>query len=127
MRRRLLMSNCWPKIWGTNNEIYANDLCSVNVLKVKKGGHCSYHTHVSKHNVFFVISGQLKIATEYGDSIIQADQVFTVFAGTKHKFVAMKDTVAIEVMFVKYDPKDIARDVVGFMDQEIAGSPEKVD
>ena len=113
--------NNYPKIWGTNNEIYANDLCSVNLLKVKKGGTCSYHSHVSKHNVFYVVMGQLRINTEYGDSIIKADQVFTVFAGTRHKFIAEEDTVAVEVMFVRYDSSDIERFVTGYIDQAIAG------
>lgn len=116
------MSNCWPKVWGTNNEVYANDLCSVNILRVKRGGTCSYHKHVSKHNVFHVVSGHFKIDTEYGENILFPDQVFTVYAGTLHKFVALEDSVVVEVMFVRYAEEDIVRERVGFIDPEIAGN-----
>lgn len=115
------MSNCWPKIWGTNNEIYCNDLCSVNILEVKKGGTCSVHTHITKHNVFHVISGQLKIKTDKGNSILSPGHSFTVFAGTEHQFQALEDTVAIEVMFVKYDSQDIQRRSVGYVKEEKNG------
>ena len=108
--------NHFPKIWGTNNEIYSNDICSVNVLHIKKGGTCSLHTHKSKHNVFYVISGQLKIKTDKGDSVLSQGHSFTVFAETKHQFQALEDTVAVEVMFVKYDPQDIDRESVGYLD-----------
>jgi len=116
--------NNFPKIWGTNSEIFSNDLCSVNVLRVKKGGTCSYHNHTSKHNIFYVLSGKLSIRTEHGDTIIEPNQVFTVYAGTKHKFVGLEDTTAIEVMFVQYDSNDIQRDDVGFIDKKIAEGEE---
>ena len=118
------MSDCWPKIWGRNSEIYNNDLCSVNVLHVRKKGTCSYHTHKSKHNIFHVLSGQLKIITDIGESVIGPDQSFTVFAGTKHQFQALEETVAIEVMFVKYSQDDIQREEVGYIEQEELGAVE---
>jgi len=111
------VSNCWPKIWGTNDEIYSNDLCSVNILRVKKGGTCSYHSHKAKHNVFYVISGQLKIKTDKGDSVLSQGHSFTVFAGTKHQFQALEETICIEVMFVKYSHDDIDRESVGYLEK----------
>ena len=118
------MSNCWPKIWGTNEEIYNNDLCSVNLLKINKGGTCSYHVHKAKHNVFYVISGKLAIETDFSlgrtRTILLPGQSFTVFAGTKHQFQAIEETIAIEVMFVKYDNNDIVRENSGYVDEEIA-------
>ena len=108
------MSDSWPKIWGKNIEIYANDLNSINVLRIKKGGTCSLHSHVSKHNIFHVVSGKLKIeCTDLGASIIEQDQSFTVLAGTQHRFQALEDTVAIEVMAVQYDDNDIVRADIG--------------
>ena len=111
------MSNCWPKIWGINAEIYQNDLCSVNVLHVKKGGNCSRHYHKSKYNIFYVISGKLEIQTELGNSVLVEDQNFMISPGTKHLFRALEDTTAIEIMFVKYDHQDINREKVGFIEE----------
>jgi len=113
------MSDCWPKIWGTNTEIYHNDLSSINVLHVLKGGTCSLHTHKAKHNIFHVISGKLNIHTDMGDSTILPGQSFMVLAGTKHQFQAIEETVAIEVMFVRYDPEDIRRESVGYLNKDI--------
>jgi len=108
------MSDCWPKIWGKNVEVYANDLNSVNVLRIKKGGTCSCHSHKTKHNIFHVIEGTLVIdCPEMGQSEIKAGQSFTVFAGTIHFFQALEDTIAIEIMFVKYDGNDIDRKNIG--------------
>lgn len=108
------MSDSWPKIWGTNIKIYANDLNSINILRIKKGGTCSLHSHITKHNIFHVISGKLKIECgELGHSVIGKDQSFTVLAGTTHRFQALEDTVAVEVMCVKYREDDIQRVDVG--------------
>jgi quercetin dioxygenase-like cupin family protein len=48
-----------------------------------------------------------------GRTEIKEGQSFTVFAGTKHYFQALEDTVAIEIMFVKYDANDIDRENIG--------------
>lgn len=111
------MSDCWPKVWGKNEEVYHNDLCSVNILKVKKGGNCSLHTHRAKYNIFYVISGKLEIQTELGNSTLLEGQNFMIPLGTKHLFRALEDTVALEVMFVRYDNQDIVREKVGFIEE----------
>jgi len=112
------MSDCWPKVWGTNTEIYQNDLCSINVLRVKRGGTCSLHFHKSKYNIFYVISGKLEVRTELGNSILSENQNFLVNPGTKHCFHALEDVVAVEVMFVRYDNTDIFREISGFIEEE---------
>jgi quercetin dioxygenase-like cupin family protein len=111
------MSDCWPKVWGTNTEIYQNDLSSINILRVKKGGNCSWHSHKFKYNIFFVVSGKLEIQTDIGNSVLVEDQNFMISPGTKHLFRALEDTVAMEIMFVKYDHQDINREKVGFIEE----------
>jgi len=110
----------FPKIWGKNEEIFANDLCSVNILEVRKGGTCSYHNHRAKNNLFYVLSGKLKLHTELGASIIEPGQNFTILAGIKHYFQALEDTKAIEIMFVSYREEDIEREAPGYLDKKIA-------
>jgi len=110
------MSNSWPKIWGRNREIFSNDLCSLNILEVLKGGVCSYHNHKAKHNLFYVLSGKLKLHTELGDTILEPGQNFTILAGTKHNFEGLEQTKAIEIMYVQYDVNDIQRDTIGHLE-----------
>lgn len=120
------MSECWPKIWGRNTEIFHNDISSLNILEVRKGGTCSYHSHKAKHNLFYVLSGKLRLHTELGDTVLEPGQNFTILAGTKHYFQALEDTKAIEVMFVQYEPNDIDREVIGYLDKDIINE-EKVE
>ena len=110
----------YPKIWGTNEERHSNDVSSVNILRVKKGGTCSLHTHDSKFNTFYVISGLLRLILPYVTKInIAPGKSFTVFPRSEHKFQALEDTVAVEIMFVKYDPHDIDRKELGYIDVSI--------
>jgi quercetin dioxygenase-like cupin family protein len=113
------MSDNYPKIWGKNEELFHNDLCSVNILTIRKGGTCSWHYHKAKHNQFTVLSGKLKIHTEIGDFIIESGMNVTVQAGIKHLFQALEETKAIEVMYVSYDKNDIERITVGYLDENV--------
>jgi len=109
------MTEQWPKIWGENTEIFRNESTSVNFLNLVKGGTCSYHYHKFKYNVFFVIKGKLKVRTEIGEHVLYPGHSFLVQPLLKHQFEAIEPTLAIEVMFVKYNPDDIIRESEGFI------------
>jgi quercetin dioxygenase-like cupin family protein len=109
------MSEQWPKIWGKNTELFQNESTSVNVLNLVKGGTCSRHHHRFKANIFYVISGKLKIHTDMGEEILHPGQSYNVAPLIKHQFEAMEVTVAIEVMYVKYSANDIVRECEGFI------------
>jgi len=108
-----------PKVWGTNRVIHSNDLCSVNVLRIKKGGTSSLHTHRMKHNTFHVISGLLNIEAEDCSDLLSPGKNYTVWAGVKHQFQALEDTVVIEVSFVEIEESDIQRETAGYIDKNI--------
>ena len=113
------MSESWPKVWGKNERIYSDDLSSTNLLHIVKGGTCSLHSHKTKSNVFYVISGKLKLRTDLGETILLPGQSFTIYAGTQHRFIALEDTIAIEIMAVRYDENDIDREDQGFIDETL--------
>jgi quercetin dioxygenase-like cupin family protein len=108
------MSNCWPKVWGTNTEIFRNDSVSVNFLSLVKGGVCSWHFHQHKHNTFYLISGKVVIRTEHGETELNPGNSVLVNAPMKHQFEALEDSLMCETMFTKYDPEDIVRLIEGF-------------
>jgi len=109
------MSTVQAKIWGTNTEIYHTEVVSVNVLHIVKGGTCSLHTHKSKHNLFYVISGELKLQVKYlGELIFPPGGEWLVQAGQEHRFQAMVPTVVVETVFVKLDANDIDRKEIGY-------------
>ena len=49
------------KKWGDVRRVFKSGTVSVHHLKIKKGGFCSEHRHQFKSNLFFVVSGNLKL------------------------------------------------------------------
>ncbi len=109
------MSKRWPKIWGWNEELIRNDICSLNVLHVEKGGQCSLHTHKHNHNLFYVVSGKLRITTEHGNVDVESGQNFLILPGTQHQFTGLEESKVVEFVFVQFDPSDIDRSTQGRM------------
>ena len=102
------------KTWGEKWNIFCNDLCEVSVLKLESHQRCSWHRHQTKYNLFWVISGELRIKTEWGIAIVEHNQAFTTRPGEWHEFQTHDlPTWVIEVMYVHYDPEDIERERLG--------------
>lgn len=101
------------KIWGERRRILLNDLVEIDHLIIKKDHCCSVHSHDHKSNRFYVISGKLKIKTEYGEVILTQNKVFDVHPPITHQFIALEDTVMVECAYLKIDPSDINREKLG--------------
>jgi mannose-6-phosphate isomerase-like protein (cupin superfamily) len=100
--------------WGEKWNIFQNDLNEVSILYLVPNQRCSYHSHNCKYNLFFVLEGQLFIKTDLGISTLEKGQIFTTKPGEMHEFqTAVKQTIIIEIMYVKYDPEDINRTELG--------------
>lgn len=93
------------KQWGWSTCEVRNLLCEVHRIDVKAGGHCSWHQHRERENVFSVANGRLLI--EYRDQrgevkqvLLQPGDTCTIPAGTAHRFVAPFEPVrAFEVYY----------------------------
>lgn len=104
------------KIWGERRRILLTVRTEIDLLYLKKNCFCSLHTHKDKINKFCVIKGAIKIETDYGTAVLKKNDNFTVFPPRKHRFVAIKDSIMIELAFVnkgKIDPNDIQREKQG--------------
>ena len=102
------------KTWGSKWNIFQNDLCEVSILKLEPHQRCSWHRHKAKSNLFFVISGQLFIKTEWGVEELNENEVFTTHPGELHEFQTRERPAnIIEVMYVQYNAEDIQREVLG--------------
>lgn len=109
----------WLKCWGSNTEIFQNDIVSVNLLNLVKGGVCSWHFHRHRHNTFYLVSGKVIIRTEFGETELTPGKSVLVQAPMKHQFEALEDSELIEVMYVQYCSEDIVRETQGFRKKEI--------
>ena len=99
------------KTWGEKWNLFQNDLCEVSILELKPYQRCSWHTHQTKFNQFFVLEGTLFIKLEEGVAKVEKGQIFTTKPGEWHEFQTGEDPTLIqEIMYVKYDAEDIQRD-----------------
>jgi len=110
------------KDWGYTTEFFRNAMVSAYHLEINKGEYCSEHIHRHKYNLFYVISGKLKITiwreNDVEDvTILTAGQVSAVSPGFYHKFEGLEKTECIEIYQVLLVEPDIKR--------RTQGGPEK--
>ena len=103
------------KIWGTDEKAFESDNIEVHILKIKKGYGCSLHNHRLKRNYFYVIDGELKIRHDLGETILNKGESLEIKPPNTHRFIAMTDVLAIEIVFVKMEDyrDDIVRQTQG--------------
>ncbi len=104
------------KVWGTRRRILLTDKCEIDLLNLKSDSFCSTHTHITKINLFTVISGKVRIETEYGKIVLKKNESFTVLPYLEHRFVALSKSIMMECAYVnkgKIDPNDIIRKIQG--------------
>lgn len=109
------MSNIF-KVWGERRRILLDDKNEIDLLYLKKDSFCSTHKHKNKINKFVVVSGSVKIEAEFGDVVLGKNRTWTVNPPIKHRFVALEDSVMIEIAYVKegkISPDDIEREKQG--------------
>lgn len=107
------------KNWGYTTKIFESQYAEIYDIEINKGGYCSEHRH-KKINIFYVISGKLKIKIWQhkkiiDETVLEAGQISAVYAGFWHQFEALEDTRCIEVYHTFLDPSDIERRTEGGM------------
>lgn len=110
------MSENIHKIWGERLRLKLDDKNEIDLLYLKKDTFCSTHTHKEKINRFYVISGSVRIDTEFGKIILKKNESWVVRPILKHRFVALVESTMLEFAYVeegKIDPNDINRESKG--------------
>jgi mannose-6-phosphate isomerase-like protein (cupin superfamily) len=114
------MANKQGKVWGNTTEILTSDTASIHYLEINEGGYCSEHYHKSKHNLFYVIEGELEVnifrdlidksnSSQIKDTtLLTAGMVMNVDPGFFHQFIAKTNVKCIEI----YTPELISSDIV---------------
>jgi len=101
---------------GANPIYLRGPVNELHHISAKKGGYCSKHSH-KKYNLFYVLSGQLKIsiwldeeAKEPMDiTILGPEEVSAIPPELPHRFEALEDTECIELYYVLLEDPDIKR------------------
>jgi quercetin dioxygenase-like cupin family protein len=104
------------KIWGERRRILLTDKCEIDLLYLKKNTFCSTHRHKTKINRFYVVSGQVRIETEFGTVLLMKGDNWEIRPPVKHRFYAYNDSTMIEMAYIekgKIRPDDIQRETQG--------------
>jgi quercetin dioxygenase-like cupin family protein len=106
------------KVWGTTQTLINSPVVEVHRIIINKDGYCSQHTHQSKINAFYVISGELEVQRwkDYGlcdVTTLKAGELSVVPAGEAHRFKAIYRTEALEIYWSELNHDDIQRSSVG--------------
>lgn len=104
------------KIWGERHRILLTDKTEIDLLYTKKNTFCSTHKHKNKINKFHVVTGKVRIETEFGSKVLNPGESWIVEPPLKHRFFNLEDSIMIELAYVnrgKIDPRDIERESQG--------------
>ena len=115
----------YGKIWGSTNLVFSNANSEVQYMYCEAGKQCSKHRHVHKHNMFYVISGQIKILVWKNDydlcdeTLLGPGERTVVKPNEYHQFQVVEDAEVLEVYWVQLELGDIERESCGgMMDNE---------
>lgn len=103
------------KVWGTKYILRQDSTHSTALLRLEQNWRCSWHYHNQKYNLFFVVSGIVRIVTQeidnsFKETLLKENESLIVPPNQYHEFQVVQDSVMIEEMFVEYDGQDIIRD-----------------
>jgi mannose-6-phosphate isomerase-like protein (cupin superfamily) len=106
--------------WGVRTRTFETNDTLVTILRLKPQKRCSWHSHKTAYNQFYVIEGKLGVKTDIGPddqrqvTVINPGQSFTVAPGVTHQFMTHElPTVIEEIAYVRYDSSDIHRKQLG--------------
>ena len=104
------------KIWGQTNLVFSNCNSEVQYMKCNKDKQCSKHCHTHKYNMFFVISGKIKILVWKNDYNLCDETILgpldrtIVKPNEYHQFQVLEDSEVLEVYWVELNLSDIKRE-----------------
>ena len=107
------------KTWGQTETILQNSFVEFHRIDIKKNGYCSLHKHEFKHNMFYVISGELEIEVYKNDydlvdtTLLCAGEMTICKPNEYHRFKALTDVLCFELYYPEPLSKDILRKDVG--------------
>ena len=88
---------------GTLTQINTNTWEQVNLLEITAGKVFGGHYHKHKTELFYVISGTIKINGE----IFEKGGIFLIEPMDMHTIEAIEDSVIVELLSLPYDKNDI--------------------
>jgi mannose-6-phosphate isomerase-like protein (cupin superfamily) len=98
------------KPWGQFDQFTHNEISTVKILSVNKGGALSLQDHGHRSEFWRIISGHPRVTV--GDKVVIAnpEDEFIIKELEPHQLEAPSDAVVVlEIAFGKFDEEDIVR------------------
>ena len=92
---------------GTLTQVITNTFSQLNVLNIKKDFTFGGHYHKNKREVFYLVSGLVKLNVNNMVSYFSAGSVMTIEPYDKHTLTALEESVIVEALTKPYDREDI--------------------
>lgn len=86
------------EIWFANNE--SHDYCG-KILEIQKDKHTSMHFHVSKHEIFYVLEGTLRVdwidteTAKHNTAFVKQGDCMEMPQRVPHSLIASSDSVKL--------------------------------
>ena len=114
-QRLFKIINIIEKLWGKTQLVFDNEIIHIYSAWIKPGGFCSKHYHKNKHNLFFVQSGSIVVKiwdkeTINEHKLLTGDKIL-VNSNTWHQFVAIEESIVLEIYYSTIDHEDIIRHI----------------
>ncbi len=85
------------KPWGFERPIARFRGLNIKELFFKKGKVSSLHYHKEKDEIFYIISGRIRITINDEEVLLKASQTIHIPPGNNHQFHPLEDTLILEV------------------------------
>ncbi len=106
------------KPWGTSERILLTHDLQIERINGNAGCASSLHLHASRHNLFFVLDGCLRVDRwGFAPKTLCRGESLLVPAGLIHRMIFVEDSTALEVYYTDgadVDPEDIKRLAAGW-------------
>jgi len=97
------------KVWGSREVLFKNDNVEITLLRLNKGSYSSFHNHKAKSDKFVLISGEVTINTELGETTLKPEQSLVIDPPLLHQFIVEENSIMVEISYSTLDPEDIKR------------------
>lgn len=115
------------KPWGETKRIHRDTTHEIWHASIKAGGFSSWHTHARKPNLFYVLSGTMRVlasgehhpqsGAKVTGYVLGVGEQIVIDDGVWHRFEAVTDVELIEVYWACLKGEDINRADQGGMKQ----------
>ena len=114
-----------PKVWGQELIVANNDKYAGKILAIEKGGISSLHRHLVKDEVFYCLSGRVRLELD-GQlfELSPESEPVRIYPGKWHRFEGLEESKVMEVSTPHHD-SDVERRTKSELRTQLSPLPQE--